>query len=286
MTRDLPIELVHPNPDQPRKFFDAKKLEELAASISSKGQLQAIRVRSVPDGTFEIVLGERRWRAHKLLGRATIRAEIVDMADDERDDQAITENLQRADVTPLEEARAFQRRLDTGLSVEELAKRLGLKQAWRITERTNLLKLRGEFQDALERGILSPSQAQEMSRLPAHTQPALFSAIREGRCRTYEELRRVTSAMLAAEAQTGMFANAPAPTKAEREIVRRLEGKIDKVCELLAAGFDGNEVVVLQKVNPGNAEVLAQKLELIEKSLKEMRLALHAAAAASKTRAA
>jgi ParB-like chromosome segregation protein Spo0J len=189
------------------------------------------------------------------------------------------ENLQRKDITPLEEARAFQARLDTGISVEDLARRLGIRQSRRIVERVALLQLQSEYQDALTHGILSPSQAGEMARLSPASQVILFRAIRAGRCKSYAELRSVTQGLLDAENQTEMFLDAK-PTDDERRAVHGLEQKIDRVCDVLGAGFEDNDIVILRKVNPLKADVIADKLEVIESSLKKLRLALRAAAVA------
>lgn len=295
--RALPVVDVYPNPDQPRKLFDQEALEELAASIKAHGLLQPIKVRADGTGGYMIVCGERRWRAHKLLGAETILAVVESLSDDDLADAAIVENLQRRNITPLEEARAFQARLDAGLTVEELAARLGIRQPWRITERTNLLRLDPTYQDAFAKGILTPSQATEMSRLTKPFQRLLFEAISEGRCRTYQELRAVTAALLSAEkrgVESGTFRlGAPdgeqvdlfkvaEPTPEEKQVVRRMEQKIEAVEELLRGGFKDNEVVICNKVSRANAEVMAERLELIEKQLAKLRLALRAHAVAGR----
>lgn len=141
---------VIPNPNQPRRRFDQEALAELAASIKANGLIQPITVRLFrpyqphaivgddrnPMPQYMIVAGERRWCAHVLAGLEAIDANLIEITDSERDILAIVENLQRADITPLEEGRAFQRVLDTGVTAQELADRLGLKQPWRITDRT------------------------------------------------------------------------------------------------------------------------------------------------------
>jgi ParB family chromosome partitioning protein len=280
--RELPVALVRPNPAQPRQLFDADKLEQLAASIVEHGLLQPIRVRPAADGTFLLVCGERRWRAHGLAGRETILAIVEDCSDDDLADRAIVENMARADITPLEEARAFQARLDAGYSVDELARRLGIKQPHRITDRTALLRLVPEFQDALARDIITPSQASEMSTLNPVNQRVLFDAIGDGKCKTYSELRKVAGALRDAERQVGMFPADKPPTKAEVDTARSLERKIEQVAAIVGAGFDENELVILRKVNPLNADVLADKLECIEKAMKSLRLALRAASVRAK----
>lgn len=281
----LPMEEVYANPNQPRKLFDEAALDELAASIKGRGLIQPIKVTPRPQpggkGKYMIVVGERRWRAHQRLGATTIQATISVMSDDEIADAAIIENLQRKDITPLEEARAYQARLDTGLTVDQLAERLGLKQSWRITERTDLLKLTAENQEAFARGALTPSQAYEMSHLGPAMQRVLFNAIGEGKCRSYAELRKTVQALAAREQQTELPTAAPGvepPTEADHERVREVEALIGKVCELVQRGFHGNDVVILRKVNPANADVLADKLELIESCLRKLRLELRAAA--------
>ncbi len=281
----LPMEEVYPNPDQPRKLFTEADLDELAASIQQRGLLQPIKVVPRPQpngkGKYMIVLGERRWRAHQKLGATTILATVSVMSDDEIADAAIIENLQRKDITPLEEARAYQARLDTGLTVEELAQRLGLKQSWRIAERTSLLKLTSENQEAFARGALTPSQAYEMSQLGPAMQRVLFNAIGEGKCKSYAELRRVVQTLSQKEKQTELPTEAQGvepPTDADRERVREVEVLIGKVCELVQRGFSGNDVVILRKVNPANADVLADQLDVIETSLRKIRLELRAAA--------
>ena len=164
--------------------------------------------------------------------------------------------------------------------MEELARRLGIKQPRRIAERVAILRLAPEFQDALARGILTPSQAGEMARLGSASQHVLFRAIRDGRCRSYAELRSIVQGLLDAENQTELLPAEAKPSDEERRAVQGLEQKIERVCELVRAGFDDNDVVILRKVNPLNADVLADKLDVIETSLKKLRLALRAAAVA------
>jgi hypothetical protein len=158
-----------------------------------------------------------------------------------------------------------------------------MKQSWRITERTALLKLTAEHQEALARGALTPSQAYEMSRLGPAMQRVLFNALAAGRCRSFAELRKTVEALAAREKQTSMPADAPeaAPaTDADHDRVRALEATIGKVTDLLQRGFDTDDIAALRKVNVLNAEVLADKLELIEGHLRQLRLELRAAAVA------
>ncbi|MBI4291301.1 MAG: ParB/RepB/Spo0J family partition protein [Betaproteobacteria bacterium] len=272
---------VIPNPDQPRKRFNPESLAELAASIKANGLIQPITVRLFAPYSrcalvgdprdamprYMIVAGERRWRAHVLAGLDTIDANLIDITDGERDILAIVENLQRADITPLEEGRAFQRVLDTGVTAEELAHRLGLKQAWRITERTALLRLNRPYLDLLEKGHLSPSQGTELARLEPSDQDALFRLIRDGRCDTYAKLRAAADALLAAASQGGFFEK-PKASAAEAKALTAFEAKIEQIVRLIASGFKDNEVVALKKINPHRAGIVAAQIELISKHLK------------------
>ena len=260
---------VIPNPDQPRKRFNPEALAELAASIKENGLIQPITVRALPEGRYMIVAGERRWRAHVLAGLDTIEANLIDITDSERDILAIVENLQRADITPLEEGRAFQRVLDTGVTAEELADRLGLKQAWRITERTALLRLNPSYLDLLEKGHLSPSQGTELARLDQHDQDTLFGLIRDGRCETYAKLRAAADALIAAASQGGFFEK-PKVSAAEAKALSAFEAKIEQIVRMVASGFKDNEVVALQKINPHRAGIVAEQIGLISKHLKQI----------------
>lgn len=271
--RDLPYRRVRPNPNQPRTEFDPAGLEELARSIAASGLLQPIVVRPEPDGTFQIVMGERRWRAVGLLGHPTIRASVQTMTDDELADAAIVENLQRRDLSPLEEAHAYQRRLDHGLSVDELARRLGLRQAWRITGRTALLKLQPTFQDALRRGILTPSQATEMARHPEPDQRALFDAIGEGRCATYLELRAVSTRLLEQRAQLSLL-EGHALKGERRGGERRLAQLVEGLGRTLRLGFEDGQVHIGGDVRPERAQHLAVELAVVEKQVGLLRACL------------
>jgi ParB/RepB/Spo0J family partition protein len=134
---ELPVALVRPNPRQPRRFFDGKALTGLADSIRAVGLLEDILVRPVGD-EYEIVLGERRWRATQLAGRPTIRAKIVDLTDDEVRDIAITENIHREDLTPVEEAFSFKQYVDDGNGIADVGRKFG-GMADRVAERLKLL---------------------------------------------------------------------------------------------------------------------------------------------------
>ena len=151
MSRDILLNLIDPDPDQPRQHFDDTKLAELAASMESKGLVVPIMVR--PTGErYTIVHGERRWRAAKLLGWRAIRAEVRDVDASEARWLALVENVQRRDLTPIEEAKAYQARLADGITQTELGKHIGKSQSY-IAQKLRLLKLPEDVQEAMGNGI-------------------------------------------------------------------------------------------------------------------------------------
>jgi ParB family chromosome partitioning protein len=124
--RVLPVERIEPNPQNPRLAFNAETLEELASSIREHGVLQPVLVRPLDDGRFQLIAGERRWRASKLAAQATIPALVEDIDDDTALEIALIENLQREDISPLDEAAMYDRMIrDHGYSIRKLAEKLG-----------------------------------------------------------------------------------------------------------------------------------------------------------------
>ena len=124
--RVIPVDRIEPNPDQPRMVFDAEALNELAASIREHGVLQPILVRPLGDNRFQLIAGERRWRASTIAAQETIPALVEDIDDDTALEIAIIENLQREDLNPLEEATMFDRMVhEHGYSIRKLADKLG-----------------------------------------------------------------------------------------------------------------------------------------------------------------
>ena len=152
---DVPLSLVSPNPFQPRRAFDEAELEELANSVKTKGVLQPILVRKLGDGGYELIAGERRWRAAKLAGLKKIPAIVRPATDAEAMEMALIENLQRKDLNPLEAARAYQRLMkEFGLTQEAVARALG-KERSSIANTVRLLALQSEVQTWVESDQLS-----------------------------------------------------------------------------------------------------------------------------------
>jgi ParB family transcriptional regulator, chromosome partitioning protein len=153
--RELDVTQIVPNPDQPRGRFDATSLDALAGSIGSVGVLQPLIVRPIEDGRYELVAGERRWRAAQKAGIDRVPAVIRTSPEDERLQAALIENMVREDLNPVEEARACASLVDDlGISKEELARRVGRSRA-AISNLIRLLDLPDPVLSLLERGDLT-----------------------------------------------------------------------------------------------------------------------------------
>ncbi len=165
----LPIEKVIPDPDQPRVAFDESAIEQLAQSISDQGQLHPIRVRwSIEQASWLIISGERRYRAVKQAGLATIDCYFYEgtLSTTEILEQQLIENLLRSDLRPMEEAQAFQQLIHlNGWNGKELATELHITTS-KVTRALALLKLPTDIQQLVETAELSPTVAYELSKLP------------------------------------------------------------------------------------------------------------------------
>ncbi len=153
--RELPVNLIKPNPGQPRTKFDPDALKALAASIESSGVVQPLLVRPLHDGSYELVAGERRWRAAQQAGLERVPAVVRDQAEAERLQAALIENMVREDLNPIEEARACAALIDDlGLTKEDLARRVGRSRP-AVSNLIRLLELPDETLELLEGGELS-----------------------------------------------------------------------------------------------------------------------------------
>jgi ParB family chromosome partitioning protein len=164
----LPVGSIRPNRHQPRRRFDADALTELATSVRSEGVVQPIIVRPDPAGGYELVAGERRWRAARAAGLATIPALV--RSGDDRDALllALVENVAREDLTPIEEARAYQVLIDElELSLGDVAERVGRSKA-SVSNRLRLLELPDDVLALVERGQLSEGHARAVLSVPDH----------------------------------------------------------------------------------------------------------------------
>jgi ParB family transcriptional regulator, chromosome partitioning protein len=159
---EIPVGAITPNPRQPRQVFDEEALEELAASIQAVGLLQPVVVRKVMPGHYELVMGERRWRACELAGLPQIPAIVRETPNDEMLRNALIENLHREQLNPLEEAAAYQQLLDDfSATHEELARKVGRSRP-HISNTIRLLSLPAGVQKRVAAGVLSAGHARAL----------------------------------------------------------------------------------------------------------------------------
>ncbi len=168
----LPVDLIKPNPNQPRRYFEHKALQELSQSIKQQGVLQPliVRIHPVLKGCFELVAGERRWRALKLAGQTEAPVIIKNFGDDEALEVALLENIQREDLTPIEEGLCYHELMQLhGLTQEELASKLG-KDRSTIANTVRLLVLPKAIQQDIEMGRISAGHARALLSISEPTE--------------------------------------------------------------------------------------------------------------------
>ena len=161
----LPIEKVEPRSDQPRSVFDQESLAELAESITQYGLIQPITVRKLPSGYYQIIAGERRWRASRLAGLKEVPVRIIDADDRRAMELALVENLQREDLNPIEEAKGYRALIEEyGMTQEEASRSVG-KSRPAITNALRLLNLTPPVMAMLEDGDISAGHARALLAL-------------------------------------------------------------------------------------------------------------------------
>jgi ParB family transcriptional regulator, chromosome partitioning protein len=179
---EVPVEALEPNPVQPRLHMDKAALDELATSIRESGIVQPILVRQLASGRYQIIAGERRWRAAQQVGLAQVPVTVRDVPDERLLEMALVENIQRQELSPVEEALAYQKLLDSlGLTQEELAQKLG-KDRSTLANSVRLLRLPGEIQTLVNERRLDAGHARPLLALErADDQLALArEAVRKG----------------------------------------------------------------------------------------------------------
>lgn len=157
---EISVDVIDPNPDQPRRVFDAEQLEQLADSIRQHGVLQPVVVQRVGD-RYQLLVGERRWRATQQAGLPTIPVVVADVDPSDRLELALIENVQRHDLNPIELAHAFNKLASGGKTQEEIGKRVSLDRST-VANHIRLLELPRELQDDVEAGRLSVGHAKAL----------------------------------------------------------------------------------------------------------------------------
>jgi ParB family chromosome partitioning protein len=188
--REIPVEQLDPNPFQTRSQVNQEQLAELAASIAANGVVQPVLVRPMANGRYQLIAGERRWRASKLAGKATVPAILRQVSDEQAMEITIVENLQRTDLNAMEQARAFERlSREFHMTQEQMAQRTGKDRAT-VANFLRLLKLPTTVQNRVESGVLSFGHAralltfehaEEMERA-AQRIVALSMSVRQTEC--------------------------------------------------------------------------------------------------------
>ena len=161
----LPLHRIEPNPLQPRREFDPEALQSLADSIAEHGMIQPMTVRETENGYYQIIAGERRWRAARLAGLEEVPVIVIEADDKKVMELALVENLQREDLNPMEEAAGFQTLMDEyGLTQDETAQRVG-KSRSAVANTLRLLTLSDELAELVREGTLSPGHARALLSL-------------------------------------------------------------------------------------------------------------------------
>lgn len=227
---EVPLERISRSPHQMRRNFDAAQLGELAESIRAQGVLQPIVVRAQANGGYELIAGERRWRAAQLAGLAAIPALVRDVTDEQAAVLSLVENLQRADLNPMEEAEGYQALIERGLSQQALGSMVGKSPAV-ISRMLGLMQLAEPIKEALREGRLNYAQGRILLSLPLREQTRLAQlAIRRGwSSRQLEQAARQVKVDVAAGARRGrrLFQGDPDLARLRERIARHLATRVE-----------------------------------------------------------
>ena len=239
---DIPLEQLQPNPMQPRHAIRPEELEELAASIRTHGVIQPLVVTQTAAG-YQIITGERRWRAARLAGLERVPAIIKETTPREMLELALVENLQRADLNPLEAAAAYQQLMDEfGLTQEEVAAQVGKSRA-AVANTVRLLKLPEAVKQALMAGEISEGHARALLALPhGEQQLRALEAIRRGGLTVRQTEALVRALQAQPEEETAPSAARPLSPQ-DRYVVERFEGRLGTRVEL-RRGKKGGRLVI------------------------------------------
>jgi ParB family chromosome partitioning protein len=259
---ELAITAIQPNPRQPREHFDEESLAELTASIREVGILQPVLVRHIADEQYELIAGERRWRAARRAGLPTIPAIIRTASDSESLEQALIENLNREDLTPLEEAAAYQQLIeDFGLTHEQLSARVG-KSRVTITNSLRLFQLPPSVQRLLAERRLSAGHARALLGTPDRGFQEVLAR------RTANEQLSVRSVEEAVRKRNQLAA--PDLPSAPEKVASRLRPPGILELEELLADYLGTRVRVEMGASHGRVVIEFATLEDLERIYKAM----------------
>lgn len=282
----IPLEQITPDPNQHRRYFDHQKLQELAETIKQVGLQQPITVRRVCTDRYRIVAGERRWRAHQIAGLEQIRANVVDVDDKTARQIQVIENLQRAEVNPLEEATAYRQLIDEnpGWTSVDVAKAVG--KTWNhVDTRLALCELHPNIQSLVAAGQVTVGEAYEMvraSRLLAErdgkskteVQFEILQAVKSGE--RISNVCRAITMQVAVNNQTAMFVSAPVQDERVKRARETMEAKLERLERLCSETWDYQSSQLTVSAFTGDLAKVLTRLELIEKHLARIRRDLQA----------
>ena len=259
--RELPIELVEPNPGQPRSRFDEDALQALSESIKASGVVQPLIVRSLSDGSYEIIAGERRWRAAHLAGVEKVPVVIRDSDEADRLEVALIENMVREDLNPVEEAKACAALVeDLGLSKEELGRRIGRSRPT-ISNLIRLLELPDDVLVMLEEGRLSEGHGKAILSVDDHDARRKFGkqAAAEGWSVRQTEEKAKTANGGSKRTKPKASGLSAEEVEAIAEVTAKLETKLDKPVRIKPRGQGLTLEIQLESLD--QALDLAKKLK-------------------------
>jgi ParB family chromosome partitioning protein len=237
---EIPIARVSPNPHQPRQAIDEESLAELAASIREHGVIQPLVVTQVGD-EYQLIAGERRWRAAQLAGLTSVPAIIKETTPQQTLELALVENVQRADLNPLEEAGAYRQLMDEfGLTQEQVAERVG-KSRTAVANTVRLLRLPDDVKEALAAGRISEGHARALLSLPTARLQRQALAIIEGRALNVRQIEALVRQMQAEPEEVSSKADSLSPQ--DRDAVEKFQARLGTRINLVR-GKKGGRLVI------------------------------------------
>lgn len=258
----LPISKVEPRLEQPRNYFNEEALQELAESISQYGLIQPITVRKLDSGYYQIIAGERRWRASRLAGLAEVPVRVIEADDRRTAELALVENLQREDLNPIEEAKGYKTLIEVyGLTQEEAAKSVGRSRP-AISNSMRLLTLSESVMEMVEKGELSAGHARAL--IPISDEKQQLEAAKEVLEKAYS-VRRT-------EQLAARLTKAPKPEKEEKtglsvdyaaEVSNRLTQTLGRKVKLIEGKKTGR--IELEFYSADDREALIKALSALKK---------------------
>ena len=235
----LRVDAIVPNRYQPRQMFPLQELAELTASLKQSGLLQPILVRRKGDGIYELISGERRWRAAKDAGLETIQAVIRNCGDEESVVLALVENLQRADLNPMEMARAYHRMMNEfGLTQDIIAQRVGCERS-SIANVVRLINLPSEIQQLIEKNQLSMGHAKVILGLPDQHEQLRVAQLVVSKILSVRETEKIIESSPVAKKRGTKELRRTAWSDVEERLQKRLGTKV-----MIQHGRRGGKIVI------------------------------------------